>query len=66
MTEQQMRRIEIAGQACERCLRAEHAALNLGDLEWAADRAEAAAYWSRLAFIDARTSAAIPTGDAWA
>ena len=65
MTEQQKLRIQRLAWNCECALRAEQAALILGDLEWAADRAEAAKYWSRLAFIEASASAAIPTGDCW-
>ena len=54
MTEQQKLRIQRLAWNCECALRAEQAALSLGDLEWAADRAEAAAHWSRLAFAEAQ------------
>ena len=53
MTEQQKFRIQRLAWNCECALRAEQAALSLGDLEWAADRAEAAAHWSRLAVMSA-------------
>ena len=54
MTEQQKFRIQRLAWNCECALRAEQAARRIGDLEWAADRAEAAAHWSRLAFAEAQ------------
>lgn len=60
MTESEMARVERCGQLCEWALQTEAACTSMGDLDGAAEAADAAGYYSELAF-----EIAIPTGDHW-
>lgn len=61
MTEQEKARVERCGQLCEWSLQVEHECQVRGDLEGAAEAADAAGFYAEQAFV-----IAVPTGDPWA
>ena len=60
MTESEMARVERCGQLCEWSLQVEAECLVNGDLDGAAEAADAAGCYAETAF-----AIAVPTGDHW-